>query len=143
VTQFDPIAAPATTLDGLCVLVVEDEFLIQLELEALLTDAGACVVGPCRNVANALEIAEREVVDLALLDVRLGRNTVVPVARLLRSRGIPFVFYTGQTGVEPMLAEWPDAVILPKPSDRAEIIRALQAATEPARVPTESTLIAC
>jgi DNA-binding NtrC family response regulator len=143
VVKSDPISVPATGLDGLCVLVVEDEFIIQLELEALLIDAGACVAGPCGSVESALDVAERESIDVAILDVRLGPHTVAPVAQLLQRRGIPFVFYTGQTGIDPILAEWPNAVILPKPSDPDGIIRALASATEPARRLAGSRLVAC
>ena len=142
-TPFDPIPMPETALEGLCALVVEDEFLIQLELEALLMDAGARVAGPCGSVEDALDVAGRESIDVALLDVRLGRQDVAPVARLLRRRSIPFVFYTGQTGIDPILAEWPDAVILPKPSDRDGIIRALLIATEPRRIRAGPQLMAC
>jgi DNA-binding NtrC family response regulator len=143
VIRSDPISVPATALDGLCVLVVEDEFIIQLELEALLVDAGARVAGPCGSVEDALDVAARESIDVALLDVRLGPHTVTPVAQLLQCRGIPFLFYTGQTGVDPILAEWPNAVILPKPSDPDEIIRALASATELPRMLVGSRLIAC
>jgi DNA-binding response OmpR family regulator len=101
VTTSDPIPMPATALEGLCVLVVEDEFLIQLELEALLMDAGARVAGPCGSVADALDIAGRGSIDVALLDLRLGPYTGVPVARLLRRRGIPFVFYTARPASTP------------------------------------------
>jgi DNA-binding response OmpR family regulator len=143
VTPFDTMSAPAITLAGMRVLLVEDEFLIQLELEALLTDAGACVAGLCGSIKAALDIAERESIDVALLDVRLGPHTVAPVARLLRGRGIPFVFYTGQTDIDPTLAEWPDAAIVPKPSDRAEIIFALQTAIGSPRKLAGPQLITC
>jgi DNA-binding NtrC family response regulator len=143
VVKSDPISVPATALDGLSVLVVEDEFIIQLELEALLIDAGACVAGPCGSVEAALEFAERESIDVAILDVRLGPHTVAPVAQVLQARDIPFVFYTGQTGIDPILAQWPNALILPKPSDPDEIIRTLARATEPPRMLVGSRLIAC
>ena len=112
-------------LGGARILVVEDEFIIQLELEALLRDAGATIAGPCRSVASALDIAQHENFTAAILDVRLGRDTVAPVARLLMRRHIPFLFYTGQTDRESVVAEYPDASIIAKPADRAQIVDAL------------------
>ena len=41
----------------------------------------------------------------AILDVRLGCETVAPVARELTKKGISFVFYSGQLGADPTLAE--------------------------------------
>jgi hypothetical protein len=54
--------------------------------------------------------------------MRLGRETVAPVARRLARRGIPFVFYTGPAA---MRAEWPDCTIVPKPSQPRAIVKAV------------------
>src|SRR3954469_2427392 len=93
-------------LSGVRVLVVEDEFLIMMELVAILEEAGAEIVGPCASVQHALSVACGERFSAAILDVRLGGELVSPVARELSHRGIPFIFYTGQAHSDPLVTEW-------------------------------------
>ncbi len=103
-------------------LVVEDDFLIGLELAALLSDAGADVVGPAQTLDLAVALAEDEELAAAVLDLRLGAESVAPVARCLAARGIPFLFYTGQTRTDPLRAEWPNSTILAKPALPATLL---------------------
>src|SRR5512138_760171 len=98
-------------LAGERVLVVEDEVLVALDLEAILSDAGADVE-LCRTTQSALERLTSAPITVAILDVRLGTDTVTPVASRLAERGIPFVFYTGQSACDPILADWPDRKIV-------------------------------
>jgi DNA-binding NtrC family response regulator len=103
-------------LSGVRVLVVEDEFLIMMELVALLEDAGAVVVGPCSSVKQALALVGHEDFSAAILDVRLGSESVSPVAHELSRRGVPFIFYTGQAHSDPLVTEWPNATVVGKPA---------------------------
>ena len=82
-------------LRGLRVLVVEDEFLVALELETMLHGLGAEVIGPLGGLDQAVACARQEALDLALLDVNVGGRLVTPVAEALAARAIPFVFCTG------------------------------------------------
>jgi DNA-binding response OmpR family regulator len=107
-------------------LVVEDEPVVALELETLLTEEGAQVIGPATNVEEGLRLVQNEAITSALLDVRLGRETVAPVAKALQRRGIPFVFYTGQTESDAVRREWPDVVCLDKPATSLSLIRAIE-----------------
>ena len=78
------------------ILVVEDEFLLAMELEATLWKLGCEVVGPVRNLAEAVELAASEPdLDGAILDVNIGGEMVFPVADLLTTRSVPFLFATG------------------------------------------------
>ncbi|HVY57835.1 MAG TPA: response regulator [Xanthobacteraceae bacterium] len=115
----------ALPLDGARVLVVEDEFIVSLELQMILADAGADVVGPCRTAQDAFSLLDQDGLSAALLDLRLGEATSVPVARELERRGIPFVFYTGQANTEPILAEWPESKVLAKPAAAQTIVEAV------------------
>ena len=124
-TRHDSWTGPSGALQCARVLVVEDDFLILVELEAILSEAGAEIAGGCRTVKDALAFAEEDGIAAAVLDVRLGRETVAPVARMLARRGVPFVFYTGQVDTAAMLAEWPDCTIVPKPSQARAIIKAV------------------
>ena len=104
------------------VLLVEDDFIILLELETILTEAGAQIVGSCSSVEAALIVAMDGDINAALLDIRLGRQTIAPVARCLAQRDIPFAFYTAQTHMDSSLAEWPEHPVLGKPAPPSAIV---------------------
>jgi DNA-binding response OmpR family regulator len=106
-------------------LVVEDEVLLLMELELVLRDAGAEKVYLCHNVNDALACAKSQKLTLAILDVRLGRQSVAPVAHRLTDQGTPFMFYTGQMMTDPMFAAWPGCKILAKPAPSRIIVQAL------------------
>ena len=72
------------------VLVVEDEFLIAMDLQVLLERHGWRVMGPVATVQGALRLLEDELPSVALLDVNLGNQLVTPVAESLKARGVPF-----------------------------------------------------
>jgi two-component SAPR family response regulator len=73
------------------VLVVEDEFLVALNLRTMLERSDYGVLGPVGTVDEALRLLADNEPDLAVLDVSLHGHPVVPVAKRLRSLGIPFV----------------------------------------------------
>ncbi len=84
------------TLRNCRVLVVEDEYLIAVELQTSLEDEGAVVLGPVATLADASELVETEPrIDGAILDANLGGEMVFPVADLLMLRRVPIVFTTG------------------------------------------------
>lgn len=115
-------------LAGLRVLVVEDEFLIALDIEDALAELGCEVAGPVASVTDALDLLEQAGCDLAVLDVRLGDGSTAPVAQILRRRGIPFVVLTGYDRSqidEPLLREAP---LIGKPLQRRTLRLALLAA---------------
>lgn len=80
------------------VLVVEDEALIAMDLQALLEDAGYRVIGPANSTDAALALLNGDdQPDVALLDVNLGRSDVFGVANALATRNTQFIFLTGHT----------------------------------------------
>ena len=82
-------------IEGLKLLLVEDEFVLALGLADTLADLGAVVVGPVATVEDALALVERvPEIDAAVLDVNLGREVAYPVADALLARGIPFFLAT-------------------------------------------------
>jgi len=76
-------------------LIVEDQALIGMSLEAYLEDAGYDVVGPFMRRAQALAWLETDTPELAVLDVMLSDGSSVDLARELRKRGVPFAIYSG------------------------------------------------
>ncbi|HEU0061645.1 MAG TPA: response regulator [Hyphomicrobiaceae bacterium] len=77
------------------ILVIEDEALVALQLQADLESVGHTVVGPARSLQAGLSLAKDETIDLALVDVSLGRETSAPIADELLARKVPFAFVTG------------------------------------------------
>ena len=89
-------------LEGIRVLVVEDEFLVATLIEDMLVAAGCVVAGPIPRLSKALDAVGSGTFDAAVLDVNLGGDRVYPVADALSRRNVPFVFVTGYgTGVLP------------------------------------------
>jgi DNA-binding response OmpR family regulator len=111
-------------LRGVRVLIVEDDFIILHDLETLLAEAGAEVIGPCQTVAGALAAADGSV-SAAILDVSLRSETVEPVAVRLSEFGVPFLFYTGQLGTDELLAKWPGKTVVQKPADGKILVAAV------------------
>ena len=78
------------------VLLVEDEALILMELEALVEDAGHLVVGTAMRCDEAIELARTVRPDLALVDLRLadGGSGLVVAEALKAMPGVMIVFVT-------------------------------------------------
>ncbi|MEM9691509.1 MAG: response regulator [Myxococcota bacterium] len=103
-------------LRGRSVLLVEDEVLIAMDIASTLEGGGVSVVGPFGHVAPTLEhLTADPRVDVAILDVRLGRESVFPVARHLQAKGVPFVFHTGHASRADLAATFPAAPVCLKP----------------------------
>ena len=78
------------------VLVVEDEYLIAMEMAHCLRATGAEIVGPVANAQQALALIEAGPLDAAVLDVNLRGETVYVVADRLCERRVPYLFATGE-----------------------------------------------
>jgi CheY-like chemotaxis protein len=115
-------------LGGVRVLVVEDDALLAMDLEAMLVEAGAVVVGLCQTVDEAMLRADAADFAVAVLDFGLGSEAVSPVARRLANRGVPFILYTGKSRHEPSLAEWGDRSIVQKPASPRVLVSAVRTA---------------
>lgn len=114
-------------LNGLRVLVVEDEAAIAMLLEDMLLDFGCEVVGPVARLAAAIKAAEHETFGIAILDVNLAGEPIYAVAEALAGRGVPFVFSTGYgaTGIKDPFRDRP---VVQKPFTQNELKRSLIAA---------------
>jgi DNA-binding response OmpR family regulator len=109
------------------VLVVEDEFMIGLDIGQQLASAGYEVVGLATSVAKALRLEPR--CDVAVLDVNLGGETCEAVAQKLRASGKPFVVLTGYSA-DTLQPSFSDATILTKPPCIADVVAAVRACTD-------------
>ena len=113
------------TLNGLKVLVVEDEMLVSMLVEDMLADLGCTVVGPAAEIDEAMALAESADIDLALLDVNLGGTPIFPVADALKARGVPFAFASGY-GEAGLSEDHRGASVLQKPFREADLAKALR-----------------
>ncbi len=116
------------SLEGLRVLVVEDDFDVAEALRAELESGGCHVVGPVSTVEEACDLAKTQALDAAVLDIALSPGTSAPVARTLLYRGCPFVFVTGFSNVDMLPEELRGHHVLLKPVDGQTLRAAIQAA---------------
>lgn len=82
-------------LQGCRILVVEDDALVALDLEMMLQGAGCEVIGPVARLDQAKLVALEEKFNGALLDIHLRGEVVYPVADILITREVPFMFLSG------------------------------------------------
>ena len=115
-------------LDGLKILVVEDELLVALGIQDMLREFGCEVVGPLARLHEALGAARSGTFDGVILDVNLRGEPAYPVAEILRDRGIPFVFSTGYGSGATALEGFSNVVVLEKPFEPSGLHAALKQA---------------
>lgn len=107
-------------LEGMHILVVEDEALIAIDIEAQLRLLGCIVVGPEGRLDEALELARSMPLDGALLDVNIIGGVVFPVAEVLLARDVPIILSTG-FGSERLPAAFRGVSYLRKPFDARQL----------------------
>jgi CheY-like chemotaxis protein len=112
---------------GLSVLVVEDETLVSLLIESMLSDLGCDDVWYASDVSQALELLAEKTPDAAVLDVNLAGEQVYPVARLLATAAVPFIFATGY-GASGIDQEWASRPVIQKPFQCHKLAAALATA---------------
>jgi CheY-like chemotaxis protein len=108
------------SLSGRHILVVEDEMLLFLMMEEMLTDLGASVAAAA-TVGQALARIDAQEFDVAMLDLNLNGNESYPVADMLAARGVPFAFATGY-GQRSLRDDFGDRPVLRKPFKERDLI---------------------
>lgn len=106
------------------VFVVEDEIMIRMLLEDMLTDLGYGIAASAGGLDEAIALARDTDFDMAILDVNLNGHAVYPVAELLDQRGVPFVFSTGY-GERGLPEAYRDRPTLQKPFQLENLDKAL------------------
>lgn len=114
----------AVSLDGLNVLVIEDDYYIADDIRQWLEGAGARVLGPCSDATAAMTALEQHQADCAVVDVNLGDGPCFDPARDLLARGISVLLVTGYDAhiIPVELSHLP---CLQKPTEQHRIIKAV------------------
>ena len=114
------------------ILVVEDELMIRMLLEDMLSELGYTVAAEAARIEEALEAAKNADFDIAILDVNLNGQPISPVADALVARGMPFVFATGY-GERGLPEPYRDRPTLKKPFQMDGLKQMLQTALDRAK----------
>jgi DNA-binding response OmpR family regulator len=112
----------ARGLIGRQILLVEEQPIIAIDVRSALEAAGARVVWT--TVRDAEKAVAREGFSAAVLDLRPGSNDHRPVARALRKRRIPFLFYSTHSPEDVTTVR--GAPVLLKPAMPDDIVKALE-----------------
>jgi DNA-binding response OmpR family regulator len=115
----------AKLLAGLKVLVLEDEYLIAMDVEHLCLEHGAASVTIARELDEVPVAFDFEA---AIVDLMLGGQSTVDFAAGLSERGVPFVFASGYGEREDITSRFPGVPVVAKPYAGSDLIEALAAA---------------
>jgi CheY-like chemotaxis protein len=115
---------PKDPLQGLRVLIVEDEALVAMLVEEYLAELGCVVAGSARRVSRALESLQNSQVDAAIIDLNVNGEDITPVIETLDARGTPFIFASGYAE-KSLDQRWGGRGVLQKPFSSKELGQAL------------------
>jgi CheY-like chemotaxis protein len=110
---------------GAHILIVEDEFLVRMDLQSRLSELGYENIYYAEDISRAFELIDIISLDFAILDVNIGRDLVFPIAAKLASGNVPFVFSTGLSP-ETLPVEWQCRPVLAKPVTQPALEAALR-----------------
>lgn len=112
------------------ILIVEDEMLIMMSIEDMLSDLGCVQISRASTVDQALSKIRTQSFDAATLDVNLNGTQSYAVADALVEHGIPFAFSTGY-GARGMADTYHDWPVLDKPFNFAQLTAVMTALLAP------------
>lgn len=122
-------------LEGLRVLLVEEEVLVAMDVEEICREHGAKDVRTLSSVVAMKGMIDEEdgfsQVDIAILGAKVGNMRTTGLARRLEERNIPFIFATGYAQSDPFFAQFPGVRVITKPYSTSELVRALASAVCP------------
>lgn len=114
-------------LDGLRILLLEDEFLIAMDVEQLCRDHGASEVTIVRSLAEIDQQSPAIQFDVAIVDLMLGGESTLDFAKSLYSRKIPFVFASGYSDSVEIEKDFPGVMLVGKPYSGTDLVEAVAA----------------
>jgi DNA-binding NtrC family response regulator len=118
-------------MTGTRILVIEDEYLIALEIQSVLADGGFVEVEHAATEEEALLHIEQGGFTAAVADANLYGRGISRIAAALTARAVPFVIVTGY-GRESLPAEVAHAPLVEKPFDSRLLLQAVTRLLAPA-----------
>jgi CheY-like chemotaxis protein len=121
--------AISSPLTGLRVLVIEDEGLFGVLVEQFLERLGCQIVGPARNVADALQTIRTATIDVAVIDLEWQSEMAYSLANALIALRVPVVFATGLPAIQ-IEDRYSHLPVVGKPFEEGELRGALLEAVD-------------
>ena len=106
-------------------LVVEDNMIIAMDVEDMLTDLGVENITVLNSVHDALEFLGKHSVEFGVLDINLGMETSEKIAERMVQQQTPFLFTTGYGETIDMLGNFPNTHVLQKPYNKSSLAEAI------------------
>ena len=119
---------PSNALAGLRILLLEDEYLIAMDVELLCRDNGAAEIVTKRSLEEVDGMDGLDGFDVAVVDLVLAGASTLPFAERLRKSNVPFIFASGYAD-EQLLSAFPDVRTVSKPYAGDDLIEAIAAAS--------------
>lgn len=115
-----------------CILIVEDESLVAMDMERMLTKLGYEVLPHANSYQEAVQALEKHTADLVLLDITLSdTKTGIDLSQVIQQQyKIPFIYITSHSDRKTMdeaLVTKPNGYLL-KPFDADDLYSAIQVA---------------
>lgn len=110
-----------------CVLVIEDDAFIALEVCDALEQAGYRIAGPAGTVQHAQQLIAEQAPTLAVVDIQLRDGPCTSIARQLRERGVPFVVHSAYRQGDAIASEFRGAPWCAKPAWPGDLLTLLEA----------------
>jgi len=105
---------------GLRILIIEDSPVIALATEEMLRAFGHVPLGPVGNMASALELAESQEMDAAIVDLNIRGTKTFSLLSILDRRDVPFLIISGYADWK-MPDEWLGRARLQKPFNETQL----------------------
>jgi DNA-binding response OmpR family regulator len=111
------------------VLILEDEAIIAIDLEDMLTEMGARRIIALDTSAGAMEQIELDPPSFAVLDPRVKDGYCSPVVKSLKEKRVPFIIFSGDpVGAQLENSSFENAVWLMKPTTPESLAAAVEQA---------------
>jgi CheY-like chemotaxis protein len=117
------------SLKGCRIIVLEDEFLIAMDVEQICRDNGATHVAIVRDLDD-IDLETAQSFDAAIVDVMLGGSSTLEFAAGLLDAAIPFVFASGYTDNQELATKFPSVELISKPYSGDDLVGALARAIQ-------------
>jgi CheY-like chemotaxis protein len=108
------------------IFLVEDEAFIRMMIADMIEELGHRVVAEAGNLSDAARLATTARFDLAILDININGDDILPVVEIIERRNLPFLFASGY-GTSGLPAPFRNRTVLRKPFMVEQLREAIEA----------------